>query len=540
MPTPREELNRLRALARQQPAQEAVGPRDELERLRALSQQPEVVEPEIVPPEPVDRRTLAFKPTGEALTPEMRREVDFIAPVTEAARKTGEFLGLEKAVDPFARVAARAVTRLEGVAPEVVEKAIPEPTAGELVGGGLQIASLVLPYGKMLKGAESIAAKAIAPTAAKIFGSATAGAIGGYTYEAGEKIQKGEKPIPGLMTVTGAIIPGGIGTIGVGGKIIREKVPARMINSLVKPLLKDFSYGKNPGRIIAEEKIVANSFDDLVSKISAKRTEIGGHLGNVSDVLDDKMAKKGLVVNLKQTTNHIDLAMKKAAQQNNQPLINRLSEVKKAITQKLSLGKDEAGRPIVESLGERELSSLSFRDALDIKQAIGDMTKFTGNISDDEIANKALKKVWGSMKGELNKKAAQIDPSAASRFSKLNEKYADITSADVAAKYRDKIMERHNIITLKGHFGAIGGALMALMSTGGAAAPALLAGATGAVLDKALGSTAVKTRIASWLAKATLAEKLAIQKNAPNVAKAFAKHFKARFPGDIIIGGRGK
>lgn len=105
MPTPREELNRLRALASQQPTAGAVSPRNELERLRALSKQPE-----IVAPEPVDRRTLSFKPSGEALTPEMRRQR---APVAE-----GDI--------PLAEVPGRALERL----PEsVVEfgKALAQP-----------------------------------------------------------------------------------------------------------------------------------------------------------------------------------------------------------------------------------------------------------------------------------------------------------------------------------------------------------------------------------------------------------------------------
>lgn len=55
MPTPREELNRLRALATQQPTEAATDPRQELEQLRALAKQPEVVDPEpIAAPRPIE------------------------------------------------------------------------------------------------------------------------------------------------------------------------------------------------------------------------------------------------------------------------------------------------------------------------------------------------------------------------------------------------------------------------------------------------------------------------------------------------------
>lgn len=71
MPTPREELEQLRALARQE---QVVSPRAELEQLRGL-QQPEVtptIQPEIAQPE-IERPT-AFLPTGEALTQTQRQE----------------------------------------------------------------------------------------------------------------------------------------------------------------------------------------------------------------------------------------------------------------------------------------------------------------------------------------------------------------------------------------------------------------------------------------------------------------------------------
>ena len=42
-------------------------------------------------------------------------------------------------------------------------------------------------------------------------------------------------------------------------------------------------------------------------------------------------------------------------------------------------------------------------------------------------------------------------------------------------------------------------AIIAAIGTGGAAVPVILAGASAAALDKALGSTAVKTRVAAWL-----------------------------------------
>ena len=84
------------------------------------------------------------------------------------------------------------------------------PTMGELVGAPLQIASVALPYGRIAKGAGALVGKVLPSALTEVAGQATAGAIGGYTYEAGEKLQKGEAPIPGLMTSVGAVAPYGL------------------------------------------------------------------------------------------------------------------------------------------------------------------------------------------------------------------------------------------------------------------------------------------------------------------------------------------
>ena len=50
----------------------------------------------------------------------------------------------------------------------------------------------------------------------------------------------------------------------VGGAILKSKEGgSRLINSLIKPLQKDLSYGKDPGRAVAEEGIIANSLGEL-------------------------------------------------------------------------------------------------------------------------------------------------------------------------------------------------------------------------------------------------------------------------------------
>ena len=413
------------------------------------------------------------------------------------------------------------------------------PTKGELVGAPLQIASVALPYGRIAKGAGALAGKVLPSALAKVAGQATAGAAGGYAYEAGEKLQKGEAPIPGLSTALGAAIPSAITGGAMTKAAIQERVPSRIINSLITPLPKAFSYGKNPGRVIAEEKLTANSWDDLVSKISDKRTEIGENLGAISETFDKQAQVKKITLDISKAITPLDSAMQRAAAQNNKTLLNRLSEAKEAITKKLTLGMDEEGNQVIQAVGKNNLSSMTFKEAVAIKKHIGDLTKWTGNESDDKMLNATLKQVWGGIKGKLNNEAERINPSVAASFRKLNEKYADITSAEIAAKYREKLIQRQPSVSLKGHIGAMGAAVITLLHTGGSAIPAIAAGLGGAVLDKALSSPAVKTRVAAWLAKSSPEQKSIIYRKLPQLEVAIKKAFGegTRFPGDIIADG---
>lgn len=122
--------------------------------------------------------------------------------VAGAAREAGEFLGLDTALDPITRTAARMSVS------EKEREAIPEATTAEIVGGGLMVGSMFLPYRMM----QSAITKGFGPYSAsrmaKIIAAAGSGAAGGYAYEGGEALAKGEDlPSPGAATAMGAGIP---------------------------------------------------------------------------------------------------------------------------------------------------------------------------------------------------------------------------------------------------------------------------------------------------------------------------------------------
>jgi hypothetical protein len=325
----------------------------------------------------------------------------------------------------------------------------------------------------------------------------------GYGLDVSQNLQEGKTGAeafkPGLGTALSIAIPGGIGVakgLGIGLKAAAPKSASLLINSLVKPLLKDFSYGKNPGRAVAEEGIIANNLDELADKIKISKEKVGEEIGAINQSLEAKRPKTQ-TLKLSDSLKHIDEEIKNAKQapRTNNALINRLEDVRKDLLGVQTL-------PDGTEIATRNLDNASFGEAFDLKRIVGDITKWTGNASDDKVVNKTLKRIYGDIKTKMNATADLISPQEGARLKKLNEKYADLTSAEIATKYRDKIEARQDVLSLKSHLGAATAVISAIAS-GGATVPVILAGLGGAMADKVLGSTAFKTRVAAWLAGAS-------------------------------------
>lgn len=282
MPTPRERLNELRVLAaQQQPVEEIPTSRQRLEQLRNLAQpiQPEIAPTDTGQPAPEDIEFAIQYPTLYAGRGALRETGKTVA---EAARGAGRFLGLEKAMEPLARTAARVTTKLEGVPEKAVEEAIPEASWSEIGGGSLQIGSLFIPYGKLARVGIKFGSKLMPATIAKISSMAATGALGGYTYEAGEKIQRGEAPTPGIATAIGAIAP-------VAIPAVIKKILPKPVNAAVKKTIKEgIAKGVRPyvstkGQTAAQRKAYYEKAQDAVesiidNKATLQFTDDAGHV----------------------------------------------------------------------------------------------------------------------------------------------------------------------------------------------------------------------------------------------------------------------
>lgn len=436
--------------------------------------------------------------------------------------KVGELIGTQA-----------AKTGITGLSEEERMAVTAAPSAREIAGSALQSAALFTPVGTMAKGI-TVGAKGLGLIkGASALGKIGSGILSGELFDIASNLQQGKTGKEALTPGIGALIGGGIPALGVVKNItvrFGETQAPRVINSLIKPLARDFSYGKNPGRAVAEEGIVANNFDDLIDKIRISRQRVGQTIGSVANELSEKP-----LLNIESALNPLDEATKVAAKQNNSALLNRLNNVKRAITDVLEPVIDDAGNLEIKSVGRRNLDTLTFEETRKILSEIGDMTQFTGNPSDDKLVNSALKKVYGKIKETSLKYAEAVNPKIAKEFSKLTEKYADLHSAEIAAKYRDKIVERQNLIGFSPRNVGIASGLITAIATGGATIPSVAVGITGAVLDQLAGTPGFKTRLAYMLSKKTQREASYLFRKIPALAKMFSTE-KGIFPGDILLG----
>ena len=450
----------------------------------------------------------------------------------KTARRLDLFFGGGKVGEAIGAKIAKVTAR-----PEEKEFVAPPPPSGEIVGSALQSAALFTPVGTIAKGITGGVRALSLAKGASALGKIGSGLLAGEIFDVALNLQQGktgrEALTPGLATLIG----GGIPAVGVAKNVLvrfGENQAPRIINSLIKPLAKDFSYGKNPGRAVAEEGIVANNFDDLVDKIRTTRQKIGQAIGNLSNKLSEQP-----LLPIQSALNPLDEAIKTATKQNNPTLANRVNNVKRAITNVLEPEFDEAGNLGIKSVGKRDLDNMTFGQVRNLLTEIGDMTQFTGNISDDKLVNSALKRVYGGIKDISLKYADAVNPSIGQEFRKLTEKYADLHSAEIATKYRDKIAERQNLIGMSPTIAGIGSALITAVATGGATIPTALVGLSGVVIDKLATTPAFKTRLAYMLSKKSIQETNFLFRKVPALSKFFSTK-DGIFPGDIILGEKGE
>lgn len=410
----------------------------------------------------------------------------------------GDISGLKGVTEGVTEAGLVAKRMALGQAPQP-----PRVTPGQFIGSTAKLGLTAATVGSGglasgLKGGVGLAARAL-----------ESGAIGAG-LQLSENLEK-KKPVGenvGTAAVIGGALPAAASGVSKFYSFLTEKLPSRLINSDIKPLLKDLSYGKNPGRAVAKEGITANNLEDLSTKIQSKVKERGSEIGQLYDQHVDKVADYTDALSPIESA----LAQAKKNPRTNAGVIERLQNVKKDL-----LGfKDLAvvGGKVGETAEQqtRVLSDLTPREGFQLKSDLGDLTKFTGNKSDDNFVNKALKATYHKIDLKLDTLVPGLDSA--------NSHYSDLLTAKVSTDYRTLINERQNLISLVPKLGA-GAALVYGLSTGD------VKGTTEAILADvalaSLGSTAAKTRIAALLTKLAPKAEQALLRELPAIQRLIGR-----------------
>jgi hypothetical protein len=373
---------------------------------------------------------------------------------------------------------------------ETLKDATKTETTGESIGKFVgDIAQFIIPataVSRVQKGSS---------LASKIVGQALSD-TGVQTAREGE-LNKDVRDTAILSLIIPSVLTGG--QKAVSALLGKSDSAGRVINSLIKPASKEFSYGKNPGMAVAKEGIVANSLDDLVTKIDDT-------IKNKSNEYIEAIKKSNTALNISDSFKPIDEALDVAVKQNNQGLVNRLNTIKVALTNNLTSQVDELGNQIIVPSGIKQLDNISPEDLVSIKRDIGEMTAFTGNPSDDKLVNKALKGIYGNIKSKID----QAVPGS----SEISERIASLISAKTATANRVGILARQNVGNFTGK--VIGGAGAATSIFTGNPVPALI-GLGIAGIENAMGTPAFKTRFAKFLSNASSAQLDELYKSVPGI-----------------------
>lgn len=305
----------------------------------------------------------------------------------------------------------------------------------EVVSKGLEIGSLIAPIGAGAGLVSNIAGKGLltgikasVPSLGRAVGfDALAGGIGGAGQSMGEEgatpgsVLTGTALGAGASALTGGLLRG-IGGTGQAAKAITNKLfqrgtaetvqsyGARLANSIIKPLEKEFRFGRDPGASVVKENIIGNSLEDYAQKISQRLQEVGQQMDVVLSA--PKVVSQRL--NVKPAIDAIDSSIREAISGGNSTLRTRLREIKDGLEYRFV----ERGGKLVKS--EPKNLTLSPKEAQELKIAIGKRIKFTSEAFGSDV-NQAQRKIYDALNDLVNKTAPEMK--------ELNERWGGLFSA---------------------------------------------------------------------------------------------------------------
>jgi hypothetical protein len=363
-------------------------------------------------------------------------------------------------------------------------------TLPEKIGyGSEQAAEFAVPGGAVTRGAKAaeaaIDAARMAPlanSALKVLSrAALEGAAGGTVAAAQGQDPKTAALFSAVLPVVGAALKPAAGALA-------EKAAPALANKLLRPVPTQLEnaarFGRNPGKAIADEGIVATGYHDLLNKIGEKQDQVGNQISSLlTSAKNTKPIDAGKIVNA-----NIDSAIQDVLNgklEGGQALVDRLEEMRGQLTQQRQLVNGK-----VQNFAAKNLN-LSPVEAHALKVQVGKSAKWTGQAFDEEV-NQVKRGIYRDLNQEIQQAVPEVKG--------LQDRYGNLREAEDAAQRETARNEARHGLGLNDLLTGLGGAGLGALS--GSVPRAALWGAGLAATNKALRSPLARTLEVQALKKA--------------------------------------
>lgn len=256
---------------------------------------------------------------------------------------------------------------------------------------------------------------------------------------------------------------------------IRQDIPARLMNAAVRSRPKGFDYGRNPGAAVAEEGMVAGSKAGLLDQIGQSLKDTGQ---KIDFHLSDPAVNKPSIDVTNSVIDPLNEMESAAIKNKNLALADKVADLRNRLTH--DYARDPNGNLV--PTGTTKLVGLTPLEANALKQSIGEMAKWTGNLETDQLSP-ALREIYGRINGQVE--------GAAPGIKAINKKYGELLSAHDSLDTSMRLQQGYNPL----------GSLTDILAS-------LKWGPTGYGVTKALRSTPGLTVAAQALRKSTVPQPL--------------------------------
>ena len=233
--------------------------------------------------------------------------------------------------------------------------------------------------------------------------------------------------------------------VKIAGKII----PKAEITKLIKPNANAYLFGKDPAAAVAEEGIVAKSWDDFISKIKVVKNDIGKNID--SGIKTAEAANPDKVANIEDIIQkHVqDFGKKTTDPSVWKAYSDKINQLRYDVIPNLETGELEKG-------AAKDLTAVKPSDIWDTQKKVGKLTQWTG-IPGEKDANKSLHKLYH----ELGVKLDTLVPGTKD----LQFRYANMLGAEKGAVARSAVAQRNTGLLASGIGAGVGTTAAGLLTS---------------------------------------------------------------------------